>query len=66
MPAASRRKSASRRRTRVMLAAELALVAWQRDKSIRQHLAGRDPVPGSVYHVLLGVFAAMPALVQRR
>jgi len=50
----------------LMLLAEFTLVAWLQGKPIREYLAGRDPVSGSVYYVLLVVFAAMPALVRRR
>ena len=48
-----------------MLPIELALVACLFGEPIDQYLAGRDRVSGSVYHVLLGAFAAMPALVRR-
>ena len=50
----------------LMLLAEFALVAWLRGEPIREYLAGRDPVSGSVYYVLLVVFAVMPALVRQR
>lgn len=32
--------------------------------TIRQYLAGRDPIAGTVYYVMLAVFAAMPLLVR--
>lgn len=47
----------------LMLAAEFGLVLWLRGLSVRQYLATRDPVSGTVYYVLLGVFAVMPLLV---
>ena len=50
----------------LMLVAEFALVTWLRGESIGNYFAGRDPVSGSVYYVLLVVFAAMPALLRRR
>ena len=50
----------------LMLFAEFALVTWLWGQSILDYLAGRDPVSGSVYYVLLGIFAVMPALVRRR
>jgi len=48
------------------LIVELALVPLVRGQSIADYFAGRDPVSGSVYYVLLVVFAAMPALLRRR
>ena len=50
----------------LMLLAEFALVTSLSGQSIPEYFAGRDPVSGSVYYVLLGVFAVMPALVRRR
>ena len=50
----------------LMLFAEFALVTSLWGQSIREYLAGRDPVSGSVYYVLLGVFAVMPAPARRR
>jgi hypothetical protein len=50
----------------LLLAAELALVFWLRGLSIEEYVAGRDPVSGTMYLVMLGVFALMPRLVARR
>jgi hypothetical protein len=50
----------------LMLVAEFGFVLWLRDMSIRDYLATRDPVSGTVYYVMLGVFAIMPLLVARR
>jgi hypothetical protein len=50
----------------LMLILELALVPIVRGQSIGDYFAGRDPVSGSVYYVLLVLFAAMPALLRRR
>jgi len=50
----------------MMLVAEFGLVLWLRGLSIKEYLATRDPVSGTVYYVLLGVFAIMPLLVARR
>lgn len=50
----------------LLLTAEFALVLTLRGMSIGEYLANRDPVSGTVYYVLLGVFAIMPALVARR
>jgi hypothetical protein len=49
----------------LMLIAEFTLVLWLRGLSIREYLAGRDPVAATVYYGLLGVFAVMPLLVAR-
>lgn len=50
----------------LMLLAEFGLVLWIRGLSIRQYLAARDPVSGTVYYLMLGVFAVLPLLVARR
>jgi hypothetical protein len=50
----------------LMLIAEFTLVLWLRGLSIRDYLAGRDPVAASVYYVMLGVFAILPLIVARR
>jgi hypothetical protein len=50
----------------LLLVAEFTLVLWLRGLSLSEYLASRDPVSGTVYYVLLGVFAIMPLLVARR
>ena len=50
----------------LLLVAEFTLVLWLRGLSISEYLASRDPVSGTVYYVMLGVFAIMPLLVARR
>jgi hypothetical protein len=50
----------------LMLVAEFTFVAWLRGLSVREYLAGRDPVAGTVYYAMLGLFAIMPLLVARR
>jgi hypothetical protein len=50
----------------LMLLAEFSLVLWVRGLSFREYLATRDPVSGTVYYLLLLVFAFMPMLVVRR
>ena len=50
----------------LMLVAEFGFVLWLRGLSIRDYLATRDPVSGTVYYVMLGVFAIMPLLAARR
>jgi hypothetical protein len=47
----------------LMLVAEFTLVLWLRGLSVGEYLAGRDPVSGTVYYVMLGAFAIMPLLV---
>ena len=49
----------------LMLVAEFGFVLWLRGISIRVYLATRDPVSGTVYYVMLAVFAIMPLLVAR-
>jgi hypothetical protein len=50
----------------LMLVAEFTLVLWLRGLSISEYLASRDPVSGTVYYVMLGVFCIMPLLVPPR
>ena len=50
----------------LLLIAEFTLVLWLRGLSIREYLAGRDPVAGTVYYLMFGAFAIMPLLVARR
>jgi len=48
-----------------MLGAEFTVVLWIRSLTIGEYLARRDPVAGTVYIVMLGIFAVMPLLVAR-
>ena len=50
----------------LMVVAEFGLVLWIRGISISEYFANRDPASGTVYYVMLGVFAAMPLLVARK
>ena len=50
----------------LLLVAEFTLVLWLRGLSISEYLASRDPVSGTVYYVMLGIFAIMPLVVARR
>jgi len=50
----------------LLLGAEFGFVLWVRGLSIRQYFASRDRVSGTVYYVMLGLFAIMPLLVARR
>jgi hypothetical protein len=49
----------------LLLIAELTLVLWLRSLSIGESVASRDPVSGTVYILMLGVFALMPLLAAR-
>ena len=46
-----------------LLAAEFGLVRFLRRVPVREYLAARDPVSGTVYYLALAVFAIMPLLV---
>jgi hypothetical protein len=50
----------------LLLAAEFTLVLWLRGLSISEYLSSRDPVSGTAYYVMVGAFAIMPLLVDRR
>jgi hypothetical protein len=50
----------------LLVAAELVLTVLLQDQPLREYIASRDPVSGSVYLAMLGVFAAMPLLLARR
>jgi len=50
----------------LLLVAEFTLVLRLRGLTIAEYLANRDPVSGTVYYAMLGVFAVMPLLVARR
>ena len=49
----------------LLLACELALAVVLQDRSLADYVASRDPVSGTVYLVMLMLFALMPALVGR-
>ena len=50
----------------LLLVAEFALLSPVRGVSVKEYLATRDPVSGTVYYVMLGLFALMPLLVAGR
>lgn len=50
----------------LLLITEFTVVFWLRGLTIRKYFASRDPVAGTVYLILLGLFALMPLLVARR
>ena len=49
----------------LMLAAELLLAAIVQGRSLVEYVASRDPVSGSVYLAMLGLFALMPMILAR-
>jgi hypothetical protein len=49
----------------LMVVAELSMVTAIQHQTITQYIAGRDPVSGSVYVLLLCLFAAMPSIISR-
>lgn len=50
----------------LLLLTEFTVVLWLRRLTIPEYLASRDPVAGTVYIMMLAVFAVMPLLVARR
>jgi len=48
-----------------LLAAELTVVLGLRGLTLSEYFASRDPVAGTVYIVMLGLFALMPLLAGR-
>jgi hypothetical protein len=49
----------------LLLVVEFSLVLWLRSLTFRDYLASRDPLAGTVYIAMLGLFAIMPLLVAR-
>jgi prolipoprotein diacylglyceryltransferase len=49
-----------------LVAAELLLAFLLLNQTPTEHITDRDPVSGSVYLGMLGLFALMPLLVRRR
>lgn len=50
----------------LLLCAEIVMAVCVRHLSLGEYIARRDPISGSVYLVLLGIFAVMPWLFARR
>lgn len=50
----------------LLVLAELGVVLFVRGQSLRDYVASRDAVSGSVYLLALALFAAAPAVVDRR
>ncbi len=49
----------------LLIAAELLLAVALQDRSLGDYVSSRDPVSGTVYLVMLVLFAAMPLLISR-
>jgi hypothetical protein len=47
----------------LLLVSEFTLVLWVRGLTTRVYIASQDPVSGTVYYALLGLFAIMPVVV---
>jgi hypothetical protein len=47
----------------LVLALDFTAVLWIRGLSFRQYIEAFDPVAGTAYFVMLGIFAVMPLLV---
>lgn len=63
LPAPSNRLAMGAIAFSLMLTAEFSLVLRLRGLTTRDYLAYRDPVSGTVYYVLLALFAFMPFLL---
>jgi hypothetical protein len=50
----------------LVLVTEFTIVLQLRGLTFSEYLATRDPVSGTVYYVMLGIFALLPWLVSRR
>jgi len=50
----------------LLLCAELTLLLGLRQLTFSEYVETREPVSGTVYLVMLGVYALMPVLVHRR
>lgn len=49
----------------LLLLVELTFVLWLRGLTLREYVAQRDPVSGTVYVIMLALLAVMPMLVAR-
>jgi hypothetical protein len=50
----------------LMLVAEFTFVLWIRRISVKEYLETRDRLSGTIYYVMLGMFAVMPGIVGRQ
>lgn len=49
----------------LLVSAELLLALVLQGQSVRQYIAGRDPISGSAYLAMLGIFALFPFILAR-
>lgn len=49
----------------LLLTAELLLAVVLQDRSLGEYVSSRDPISGTVYLVMLALFAAMPIFINR-
>lgn len=49
----------------LLLAAEVLLAVTLQDRSLAAYIASRDPISGSVYLLMLALYAAMPLVLAR-
>ena len=50
----------------LLIVVEFTVVLWLRGLTIGEYFARRDPVAGTAYIMMLGVFTVMPLLVARK
>lgn len=50
----------------LLLAAEIMLAVELQGRSLAEYVASRDPVSGTVYLLMLGLFALLPLIMLRR
>ena len=50
----------------LLVVAEFAVALWIRGLTIGEYFRNRDPVAGTVYVVMLAIFAVMPLFVARK
>jgi len=62
-PTPARRAGAGAIALGLLLTAELCMVVFVRHLTVREYLAGRDPVSGTAFAVMLALFAAMPVMI---
>jgi hypothetical protein len=65
-PTASSRLGMGGMALALVLAQDFTIVLWIRGLSFSQYIESFDPVAGTAYFVMLGVFAIMPLIVARR
>jgi len=65
-PVLSRRLGVGLVALSLMLAGEFGFVLRLRGLTVSEYFASRDPVSGTVYYIMLVVFAILPVLIARR